>query len=69
MSCNILGTQTASKSSTYKLVKRTYREAISDCGPSNLFSVLFYVANGPYSFPHKGKLHIGGEVFDEADPL
>ena len=69
MSCSILGTQTASKSSTYKLVKRTHREAISDGRPSNLFSVLFYIANGPYSFRHKGKLYTGGEVFDETDPL
>ena len=69
MSCSILGMPTASKNTTFKFVKRTHREAISDCGPSNLFSVLFYIANGPYSFPHKGKLRTGGEVFDEADPV
>ena len=45
------------------------REAISDRGPSHLFSVISYIVNEPYSFPHKGKLRTGGEVFDEADPV
>ena len=69
MSCSILGMPTASKNTTFKLVKRTHREAISDRRPSHLFSVISYNVNGPYSFPHKGKLHTGGEVFDEADPV
>ena len=69
MSCSILGTPTASKSYTFKLVKRLHREDISDRGPSHLFSVISYIVNGPYSFPHKGKLRAGGEVFDEADPV
>ena len=69
MSCSILGMPTASKSTTFKLVKRSHREAISDRGPLHLFSVISYIVNGPYSFPHKGKLRTGGEVFDEADPV
>ena len=69
MSCSILGMPTASKSTTFKLVKRTHHEAISDRGPLHLFSVISYIVNGPYSFPHKGKLRTGGEVFDEADPV
>ena len=47
---------TASKNTTFKFVKRTHREAISDRGPSHLFSVISYNVNRPYSFPHKGKL-------------
>ena len=69
MSCSIRGMPTASKNTTFKFVKRTHREPISDCGPSHLISVISYNANGPYSFPHKGKLLTGGEVFDEADPV
>ena len=69
MNCSILGMPTASKSTTFKLVKRSHREAISDRGPSHLFSVISYIVNGTYSFPHKGKLRTGGEVFDEADPV
>ena len=69
MSCSIRGMPTASKNTTFKFVKRTHREAISDRGPSHLFSVIPYNINEPYSFPHKGKLHTRGEVFDEADPM
>ena len=69
MNCSILGMPTASKSTTFKLVKRSHGEAISDRGPSHLFSVISYIAKGPYSFPHKGKLRTGGEVFDEANPV
>ena len=69
MSCSILGMPKASKSTTFKLVKRSHREAISDREPSHLFSVISYIVNGPYSFPHKGKLRTGGDVFDETDPV
>ena len=67
MICGILGMPTASKSTTFKLVKKSHREAISERGPSHLFSVISYIVNRPYSFPYKGKLRTGGEVFDEAD--
>ena len=43
---------------------------ISRLKPScHVYPFSFCCVNGPHSFPHRRKLHIGGEVFNEADPM